>query len=482
MGQEQSSPSVTPVGRGGVRALWRAAREFLTLPAIVVFGFALLTAVSVVFDQSHAGWVRSLRQALSTFIGPGSAPNVLSAVATGMVTVTSITFSVLLLAVQQTASSLSPVVFDQFVRRKLNQVYLGFFVGLSMYAYVTLAATQQRTAPILGATMAVVLTVVGLLFLLAVIYSTIDEMRPTRVVERIADHARTARDHEEMFIARTRRRPRRDDPVSATLRSKAAGYVVELDLDTIADVIAEVPNAEIELLVTLGSYVSYGDPLARLRDDNPKDVEALAEHMRSAVRLSPQRDISLDASAAVRQIANIVWTSASSAKQNPEVAQLGLDALRELVVRWSEREPDVEADDELPLVYADEDVDEVLDAIVSCAVAAHEAHQSQTIAAVLRAWYAILDHDHADVVRTVLSDIHDTLSIVADVPSTIVLRSAADHLAGMLESHGHATLAQALCDAAAVPQHDRSMPTAEGDAPRGAEAAVAGRRTVSRHT
>jgi hypothetical protein len=32
-------------------------------------------------------------------------------------------------AVQQTASSLTPVVFDQFLRRTSNQVYFGFFIG-----------------------------------------------------------------------------------------------------------------------------------------------------------------------------------------------------------------------------------------------------------------------------------------------------------------------------------------------------------------
>jgi hypothetical protein len=31
--------------------------------------------------------------------------------------------------VQQTASSLTPVVFDQFLRRTSNQVYFGFFIG-----------------------------------------------------------------------------------------------------------------------------------------------------------------------------------------------------------------------------------------------------------------------------------------------------------------------------------------------------------------
>ncbi len=37
-------------------------------------------------------------------------------------TMISITFSVLLLAVQQTASSLGPVVFDQFLRRLSDQL------------------------------------------------------------------------------------------------------------------------------------------------------------------------------------------------------------------------------------------------------------------------------------------------------------------------------------------------------------------------
>jgi len=103
------------------------------VPLAVVAAFVVAAVVSIFLDQSHAS-LRGLRHVLGHIVGVGAATAALSAIAGGLVTVTSITFSVLLLAVQQTAASLSPVVFDQFVRRRANQVYLGYFVGLGIYA------------------------------------------------------------------------------------------------------------------------------------------------------------------------------------------------------------------------------------------------------------------------------------------------------------------------------------------------------------
>ncbi len=92
-----------------------------------------------------------LRDVARTLVpGPG-AVDFVAAVATSLLTVTSITFSVLTLAVQQTASSLTAVVFDQFLRRTSNQVYFGFFVGLTAFTFIVLGAAvtilPRRTAP-----------------------------------------------------------------------------------------------------------------------------------------------------------------------------------------------------------------------------------------------------------------------------------------------------------------------------------------------
>lgn len=102
------------------------------MPTVVVGCFVALAVLTALADRSHGGALGSLRSAVATVIGRKAASTTLQAVATGIVTVTAITFSVLLLAVQQTASSLSPVVFDQFVRRRSNQIFFGFFVGLEL--------------------------------------------------------------------------------------------------------------------------------------------------------------------------------------------------------------------------------------------------------------------------------------------------------------------------------------------------------------
>src|SRR5689334_12303323 len=196
-GAERPRPAQTVPGgsrRGVDRRRSRGLAGLAAVPLAVIGGFAALAAMAVIGDQTDAvGVLDSARRAVAHVIGADAASAALQAVATGLVTVTSITFSVLLLAVQQTASNLSPVVFDQFLRRPLNQVLLGFFVGLSVFAYVVMAAVRDKMPPIVGAGIATVLTVVAMVLLLVLVYVTIDQMRPSTVVRQIHDRALNAR-------------------------------------------------------------------------------------------------------------------------------------------------------------------------------------------------------------------------------------------------------------------------------------------------
>src|SRR4051812_39680286 len=113
----------------------RGIAEFLRLPLLITAGFALL-AVAVSILDAFAGQDAPLREVAAGVVPGKGAVDFIAAVATSLLTVTSITFSVLLLAVQQTASSLTSVVFDQFLRRTSNQVYFGFFVGVSTFSFI----------------------------------------------------------------------------------------------------------------------------------------------------------------------------------------------------------------------------------------------------------------------------------------------------------------------------------------------------------
>lgn len=88
-----------------------------------------------------------------------------------------------------------------------------------------LAAVQEDTPPTIGATLAVLLTIVSLLILLTLVYSTLSQMRPIRVILAIKTRALNARERELELVCRTRRAPRLTGPPQLTGLSLQSGYV-----------------------------------------------------------------------------------------------------------------------------------------------------------------------------------------------------------------------------------------------------------------
>ncbi len=365
----------------------RAMKEFALLPLAVIGALLALAVVSILGDQTHAGFVVRMRGLLGHLIGAQNATTTLGAVATGLVTVTSITFSVLLLAVQQTASSLSPVVFSQFVRRRANQVYLGVFVGLALYSYVVMAAVQPKTPPIIGAFFATLLTVTALGCLLFLVYSTIDQMRPDNVMRQLHDRAALAHEREARLVAQTRRTPASSAPVQVEYRCETFGYLESVELHRISRALEDAGgDGEVELCFTTGDEVVRGDVLARVRHPDAEVARRVRAQLVKALPITAAPDIDLDPTTAVRNISNIGWTSGSTSKHNPAIAGQALHALRDLGARWL-GETAAEADAEvLPIVYPDRDCEALLDALYSAMVVARESRQHQQAQRVLQTY------------------------------------------------------------------------------------------------
>ncbi|MDQ6727786.1 MAG: DUF2254 domain-containing protein [Actinomycetota bacterium] len=418
------------------------------MPLGVVAAFVVMAAATIVFDQSHAGWLSAPRHTLGHFVGKGAASAALSAIATGVVTVASITFSVLLLAVQQTAGSLSPVVFDQFVRRRSNQVYLGFFVGLGIYAYVVLAAVQPDTPPVLGAALAILLTIIALLILLTLVYSTLNQMRPVNVIFAIRTTALGARERERELLARTRRTPCATGPAEETAVSPGTGYVTGIDLEAVRTALEGAESAGVELVVTLGTYVVAGDPVAHVRGAGDQASQVAAAIGAEVVELGRQRDVEVDATASVEELANIAWTSGSTSKHSPEIASESLNALRDLLCRWSNDDaPTPDPSGVLPVSYRDDDCERVVDAMLDLVAVAHESQQQQTMARVLAAFTETLPRLREVERRRVATGLREAAPLLAQRAWTPKLRSAGARAVAALSQAGCDDAAEALREA-----------------------------------
>jgi uncharacterized membrane protein len=399
-------------------------REFAVVPVLVITVFAVLAVLSILADQTHVPVVDGVRTALGHVVGDKAASASLQAVATGLVTVTSITFSVLLLAVQQTASNLSPVVFDQFMRRRSNQVYLGFFVGLALYAYVVMACVQDDTPPIIGAAVATLLTGAALAILLLLVYSTVDQMRPSNVLVHIRDRVLAAREHELGIVRRTRREGTSRQPERATCRAQASGYVTGVLLGPLESALAQVPDSEVVLAVRLGDHVAVGDPLATLHAPDDADTGPLVAAVGDAVVVDVQRDLDHDPATGIDELANIGWTSGSTSKQNPEVAWQALNSLTELAACWLSQDHAGQDDEPLRVVYRDTTVDHLAEVFFGLLVVAHESHQVTAAARVLGAYRGLVARAPQPLRARLVRDLRTAAPLLDQLPVAPVLERA----------------------------------------------------------
>lgn len=442
----------------------RAFLTFLTVPSLITAGFILLAAIMYLLDHTATAGSDPFRAFLKAhlFRDSQATSSLLGTIAGSIITVTSITFSLLLLAVQQSASSLTNQVFDQFLRRRLNQVYFGFFVGLALYTLVILATVDPSDNPVYGATVAFLLTGVALYLLVLLLYTTINQTRPVEIIATIHDHTLIAREHQRAFLRRTRRSSCVALGISIPVTTIGHGFMVSVNLDTIGAAIERArDDVEVVLLISVGAYVAFRDVIAEVRAQTMDDAMAVANAVPRAIHLERQRDFATDPAYGIEQLQTIAWTSISTAKSNPAPGLLVIHNLRDMLAHWSAGE---EAGDEtpLPVVYRDDVPAQLFDAFESLAVVASESMQHQSITEIIHTLAMMFDRlppdwqqRTEDLILRIISSLGDyVLTAGLDAALTALVRTLTDAM--RLDTAAAVQAAQAGLRASVGHLHSRS--------------------------
>jgi uncharacterized membrane protein len=285
---------------------------------------------------------------------------------------------------------MSTQVFDQFMRRRANQVYFGGFVGLSLYTLVTLATVNDPFNPVFGAAVAFLATVAALYLLIVLLYTTINQMRPVEIIEAIHGHILRARERQMPFVRATRRVPALEAPLHIVVRAKEHGYVTRIDLEALRAEFAKCrDDVEVVLAVSIGSFVAFEDGLAEVKATTREAAEGLGDAVWRAIRLERQRDIAFDPAYGIEQLEMIAWTSISTAKSNPAPGLMTIRSLRDVMARWTSDESIGVDEAPLPVVYRDITFATLMDAFESLAVASSESMQHQNYIEIVRTFAAM---------------------------------------------------------------------------------------------
>lgn len=447
-----------------VGRLRRGFSEFLALPLIIAVLFCCAAALLAFWDNQ--GTAPGVRRIVAAMIPASGATAFVGVVAASLMTITSITFTVLLIAVQQTSSFLGAVVFDQYLRRRANQVYVGYFVGATAFSFIVLACAGSGSPPVIGAFAVLVLTAGCLVALLLLIYSTVDQMRPESVVRSIHNLALRAHKSEMLLLTGTRK-TRRTDPGSAArvVTARTGGYVVDIDPLALASVARSAgPDVEVFLPCLLGTYVALGESLASLvgvgADDDRFDADTLA-----AVTLDDSRRVEVDSGYSIDQLHNIAWTGACG--QSPLVASAAIHQLRDLLAQWATAEEQTldtskKKGEPLPVVYTDGAIKQVLHGLGTLVLASVQTRQVDTTTLLVASFTHAVPRLGSDEHRTALTDALDAaLPSIGQQASSPALTAAVADLIDVLvaESLDHRAARRLQADLGAAARAPKGHPT-----------------------
>lgn len=424
----------------------KALLAFLKIPLVVVLMFGVLAVVVYDVDSSLSDEMIGGNAALdfleNLFGDREATRSVLSTISSALITVTSITFSMLLVAVQQGASSFSSQILDQFLQRRQNQFYFGFFVGISLFSLVTLSTTHRIDHPLFGSLIAMVGTFVALSIILVLIYTTVEQMRSANVIAAISDMIEKARQCEPDLLECTAQDLPKGLQQRFEICSDEGGLASWRDMRRLVEALNahKEPGLVVVIGVPAGTFVWRGDAVATVHSRDALNA-TVAKSVRAAIResfvLKSAEDPAKEARAGIRQLSTIGWNSASSARSNPRPPILVCRSLVDFVLKWTTEPTDRR--ETSPVVYPDLVIADCIDALENIVVAAAEAKQPQTIAEVYMGYARLLrrvDDEYGKVVDTA---VRRSLGTLTSHTPTRYLSLALAQLEDALEAIGSPT-------------------------------------------
>lgn len=295
------------------------------VPSVLVIG-AIALATLLTLADLRVGHAWTLEHPVLFGVGASGARGMLSAIAGSMMTVASLTFSLTISTLATASSQYSSRLVRNFMRDRVNQFMLGYFVGLFGYCLVVLrtirGGDEGQFVPSIAVMGGLVLAIASIGVLIFFIHHIAESIQAGTILRRVTAETLVAID--ELFPASEGEPARGDDAASEDdpardpaprsgpshpVLAGSFGYVRSLDAATLLTLAAD-HDAVVRMSVEVGAFVTPGGALCELSLRDEPDA-ALTGRVRAAFDLGPMRTVEQDAAFGVRQLVDIALKALS---------------------------------------------------------------------------------------------------------------------------------------------------------------------------
>lgn len=327
-----------------MQRVWIKLRSSLWFfPALIVLGAVLLAVAIIELDtflerERLSHWPRLFGA------GAEGSRGMLEAIASSMITVAGVVFSITIVALSLTSNQYSPRVLRNFMRDRTNQTVLGVFLGIFAYCLVVLRTIRGGDEgvfiPSLAVLGGIVLAFVGIGYLIFFIHHIATSIQASRILAAVHAETEHAIDHlfpkglgvEDVEEAAAIELA---EKAWTPLMAKRTGYIQSVDDDVLFD-LAKQEGVVLRMERGIGEFVIENTPLASLAA-RPKDDKEASAQLDRCYAIDRQRTVEQDAAFGFRQIVDVALKALSPGVNDTTTAVMCVNYLAALLVRLGNR-------------------------------------------------------------------------------------------------------------------------------------------------
>jgi uncharacterized membrane protein len=330
-----------------LRRRWHEMRaSFWFVPGAIVLGAVGLASVLIAADVS-IGIDLPKRWPLVFGAGAAGSRGLLTAVASSMITVAGVVFSITIVALSLTSSQYTSRVLRNFMRDTINQTVLGVFVGIFAYCLVVLrtirGGDEGAFVPSLAVLGGMVLAFVGIAFLIYFIHHIAMSIQASSIIAAAAGETLCAIDRQyPETLGETV--DEGDDILPAeelaayawrTVPAPRTGYVESFDEEGVL-AWARAHATVVRMERAIGEFVIEGETLTSVAETGAS-ASANTHSLNRLFAISRQRTVDQDAAFGIRQIVDVALKALSPGINDTTTAVMCVDYLAAILVRLAPR-------------------------------------------------------------------------------------------------------------------------------------------------
>jgi uncharacterized membrane protein len=329
---------------------WSDLRStFWFLPFLIVL-CSIVYAIALI-RTDYAGGNRWLAQWPRIFgVGAEGARDMLSTLASSMMTVMGITFSMTLLALALASSQYTSRILRNFIRSRVTQVTLGTFAGVFVYCLIVLHTIRTGDTPFvpsLAVFFAFLLAFVGIAVLIFFIHHIASSIQASSIIASVAQETHASIDRlfpekREPGPDKTegeeneRLLPPLDERTWYAVPAAVSGYIESVDNDAILR-LARGGRTIVRMEHGIGEFVVQNTALVSLALTYPPDQETMVA-LNRAYSVGRHRTVDQDTAFGIRQIVDMALKALSPGVNDTSTAVMCVDYLTAILARLATRQ------------------------------------------------------------------------------------------------------------------------------------------------